>query len=417
MRPALLTMLLVCGPLAAATAQQPKAHPPQPGTVTGHVMCADTQRPARLVKVALVAVAAPAPIRDNNAKRYADVIGRSPATDFVETGLDGSFTISNVPPGAYYIIVDASGYTSPLAQFDSQDLESKDAALRQQMAKTLLKVYVRSNATINQDVALERGASVSGTVTYDDGSPASGLDVDVLQKDAAGKWKRGAATRYRAGFGHVLTDDEGHYRVTGLEPGKYLVEVDLTLSEYTTRINHPSDHPDQATVMRMQTQKYSLPLFSGSALRQSAATPISLAVAEQRAGADLDFPLSKLHSVSGQVVAKDGHVLNSGTVSLLNEDDSSEVTSAKIDPADNLFHLGFVPEGGFLLKVSGAKDITKVQVANPPGDSPRTHDEDKTVRTYGGVTQALKVQSDTQGIILTVPDSGGTNDPASAASE
>jgi len=304
MRPALLTMLLVCGPLAAATAQQPKAHPPQPGTVTGHVMCADTQRPARLVKVALVAVAAPAPTRDNNAKRYADVIGRSPATDFVETGLDGSFTISNVPPGAYYIIVDASGYTSPLAQFDSQDLESKDAAFQQQMAKTLLKVNVRSNATINQDVALERGASVSGTVTYDDGSPASGLDVDVLQKDAAGKWKRGAATRYRAGFGHVLTDDEGHYRVTGLEPGKYLVEVDLTLSEYTTRINHPSDHPDQATVMRMQTQKYSLPLFSGSALRQSAATPISLAVAEQRAGADLDFPLSKLHSVSGQLWQK-----------------------------------------------------------------------------------------------------------------
>jgi hypothetical protein len=413
-RAALLLLVISHGPLLA---QNAPGHPAQPGTVTGHVTCADTQRPARLAKVALVTAEEPPASGDKDADRRNEDIGRAPATEFVETGLDGSYTLSNVAPGSYYIIVDTPGYALPLAQFNPKDFASKDAALRQQIAKALQKVNVRSNATVIEDIALERGASVSGTVSYDDGSPASSLSVDVLQKDATGKWKRGAATRYRAGFGHVSTDEDGRYHIAGLAPGEYLVEVDLTLSEYTTRTSHAPGHPDQTSVMRMQQDKYSLPLFSGNALREAAATPIALAAAEQRTGANFEFPLSKLHSVSGQVIAKDGHVLNSATVNLLNSDDSSQMTSAKIDSADDQFHLAFVPEGSFLLKVSDAKDITKFQVANPAGEMPRTHEEEKTLRTYGGVTQALKVQNETQGIILTVPDPGATNDRTAPASE
>lgn len=69
---------------------------PQPsiggGSVTGRVVCEDTQGPARRANVFLQA-----PI-DPRARVYTPGEGFSTTTD-----LDGSFTISNVTPGAYKV--------------------------------------------------------------------------------------------------------------------------------------------------------------------------------------------------------------------------------------------------------------------------------------------------------------------------
>ena len=59
------------------------------------------------------------------------------------------------------------------------------------------------------------------------------------------------------------------------------------------------------------------------------------------------------------------------------------MTDASISFDDAAFHLEYVPEGTFTLQVSGAKDLTKVQVENPVGYTPRFHEESKTVKTYG----------------------------------
>ena len=73
------------------------------GTVTGHVVCADTQRPARLAAVRLVRVPEGGPPPKGT---HFPMGGGAPMGDAVETGLDGAYTIANVKPGDYYLVVD-----------------------------------------------------------------------------------------------------------------------------------------------------------------------------------------------------------------------------------------------------------------------------------------------------------------------
>ena len=388
--------LTVAGSLLSA--QESATRPLPTGTVTGHVFCGDTQRPARLARVALVAVPTPGGA-SAKAEQEAE-IGSSPATDYVETTLDGSFVLTNVKPGVYNLIVDKDGYLLPLAELSPSDLNSASKEEKARIAKRLQSVTVGSAQVVDREITLERGGAVAGSVTFDDGSPAGDLQIAVLTKGADGKWEKGIAQRYRSSFGRVHTDDRGHYRVTGLPPGDYLIEADLTLNEYTTTTTPAASSGEQASVMRMQRSKYSLPIFSGNVWRSQAGTAFALGSGEERSGVDLEFPLSKLHQVTGQVLAKDGHAVNSGKTTLVNADDQSKVTDTEINFEDSKFHLEFVPEGEFTLKVTGAKDVRKVQVANAPGTVPRFHDEIKTVRSFGDAHQALKVLGETTGVVL-----------------
>lgn len=404
-----LTVAVTLGMGSLAGAQQQALRREPTGTVTGHVFCTDTQRPARLAKVNLVPVPAPAAKNEALDKSGDNDFegGLKTAGESVETGLDGSFTIRDVKPGEYYLVVDKEGYMLPLAAFTAKELTGPSDEVKERMAKSLRSILVGADQTVQQEVSIERGASVSGTVTYDDGSPAGEIDIEILQMSAEGKWEAGIQKRYRSTNGFVRTDDFGHYRVTGLPPGDYVVESDLSSHEYqTTTSPMPGSTSGAMMTMKLQTMKFELPLFSGNVWRKPKAQAFSLGNGEQRSGMDLQFPLSKLHKVSGQVLAKDGHALNDGKLALLNADDQSKVTGAQIDRADSEFHLEFVPEGEFSLRVSEARDVTTVQAPNPPGMTPKFHDETRTVKTYGDAEQALLVQGDVSDVALTVPEPG-----------
>ncbi len=77
--------------------------------VSGRVFCIDTNAPARKASVVLVPVDAVEGLGTGR-KKQVDFGGNA-----VETLLDGSFTIPNVPPGVYYVMASAPGYISPLA--------------------------------------------------------------------------------------------------------------------------------------------------------------------------------------------------------------------------------------------------------------------------------------------------------------
>ena len=127
--------------------------------------------------------------------------------------------------------------------------------------------------------------------------------------------------------------------------------------------------------------------------------------AKKAANIDLSVPLSKLHSVSGSLLAKDGHTINGGNVQLLHSDDREEVSQGqRRQREDKEFHFPYVPEDDYILSVPGAKDVTQVEVENAKGVTPHTHPEDKTVRTYGAAEQPLKVQTDMTGVLVNVPE-------------
>jgi len=107
-----------------ATAQQP-ASAAGTGSVSGHVTCADTQRPARFAHVVLFGVPAevtdykkPDPDADSTAQVMAmatamKTLGKTKMVQ-VQTGTDGSYVATDVAPGDYYLFAAAPGYISPL---------------------------------------------------------------------------------------------------------------------------------------------------------------------------------------------------------------------------------------------------------------------------------------------------------------
>src|SRR5438067_1137192 len=96
------------------------------GTVSGHVYCADTQRPARLAELALVplpaAVTSPSTNKPSTPQHYK-----------VATRHDGSFLVTHVPPGDYYVSVTYPGYLTPEYRFSAGDLLQPTAEIRKQI--------------------------------------------------------------------------------------------------------------------------------------------------------------------------------------------------------------------------------------------------------------------------------------------
>ena len=375
------------------------------GTVAGRIMCSDTQRPARLAQVKLVKVPTKAELKAIDADKGSPDDAAS-AGNAVETSLDGSYVFHHVKPGTYYVVVDKAGYLIPLAQFSKKELGATDDETRAKVAKAVHAIAVDADATVNEDVVLDRGASVSGTVTYDDGTPASVIGIQLLVKDKDGKWKPTEVFRYRSFYGLSTTDDNGFYRIAGLPAGEYAIEADLSLNDHETTFGPMPGNPSTMVTMEMTKTRFSLPVYSGDVLRKTKATGYVIGRGEARAGSDLVFPLAKLHKVGGQVIANDGHAVNGGDIKLLWADDQSQMTEASVQYDDAAFHLEFVPEGEFTLKVAGAKDTTKMQVENAPGYQPRFHEESRTLKTYGDGQVPLVVVGDTSDVVLPVGDGG-----------
>jgi hypothetical protein len=394
----------------AAAAQQP-GKKPATTTVTGHVYLADTNTPARLATVMLEPAAAldndpdPHPPKDRSASLV--------YTSAVQTLLDGSFTIPKVAPGAYYVVAYKSGYLSPLSTFSEDALQHPTADDHKRIATILPRIVVEARLPASVDVRLERGSAISGTVLYDDGSPASGLPVHALVRRKDGKKETWSPLRPMpfALMADVYTDDLGRYRLTGLESREYLVRVDLNL-QHMDFASAPGESGGSSSVNNVA----SLAFYSGSATRRADATPFKLTANEERSGEDITIPIAKLHTITGEVVAEhDGHVLNQGNVKLLDPDDKSEVESSKVERADGKFHLFFVPEGNYIFHVDNAADVTYEDVPYPPGTLPPTHEEAHTIHAYGTADQPLNLHDDAPTIVLSVPEKGAPSLPKQTA--
>ncbi|SEF51555.1 hypothetical protein SAMN05421819_0263 [Bryocella elongata] len=367
------------------------------GSVTGHITCSDTQRPARVAEVRLVPVV-PTALTESERTGPTDGVAQGSQLPPVETDMSGAYTLHNVVPGDYYLRVDYIGYITPLTSFTGAQLSKPAPDVQQRMQRDLQIVRVAAHATTQADSVLQRGAAVSGSVLYDDGSPAIGLRVDLLLANEKGEYKK----EFQTGFYTPPTDDQGRFRIDAVPPGKYIVVANLSLNDHST-MSMPSPDGKGAVQMNMTRTWFSLPIYSGSVLRRRDAIVIDATAGQEIADANLTVPLSKLHPVSGSLLAPDGHTVNTGTVKLLHADDREELTSVSVRPDDQQFHFPYVPEDTYALTVSGARDTRQIEVENAKGITPPSHFEEKTVQTYGDAEQTLKVETDTMGLLVQVP--------------
>jgi hypothetical protein len=256
------------------------------------------------------------------------------------------------------------------------------------------KVDVQADQTANVDVRLDRGAAISGTVRFDDGSPASGVRVMVLHK-SKDKWVGSQFAGIIVGGNLDNTDDLGRYRISGLRDREYLVEVMLNRVDMLTADPH-------STGLR-GVQRSSFMIYSGDTAHIHDAVPFKLGAGEEHTGEDITIPLSKFHAISGVVTAAiDGHTINHAFIQITNTDDKETIASGQVS-SDGTFRIDCVPEGSYLLRVIDASD-TQSQDISVGGEHHITLSDSKTIHQYGKLEQPIKVEGDIPNLVLSVPD-------------
>jgi hypothetical protein len=370
---------------------QPSAPAAAGGTVTGHVTCGDTQRPARFATVVLYGV--PAEITPEAKPgaapdaRDADMKKANDALTMVQTrtDVDGSFVVSGVAPGDYYVFASVPGYLTPSNIVRAAYEGGADLT---KLIPGVPVVHVASERHAEANLAVERGAAVSGTAMWDDGSPAVRVIVSVVA--AKGKKKELPPQFGMLGFNNMewfaVSDDLGHFRIVGLMPGEYLVAGSLeTRSRFAM----------QNGMMNFKgTVDSPLTVFAPAAFHKADAEAITLHAGEERGDVEMTINLAGMHSVSGRVASmEDHHGINAGSVKLEDAQDKEFSRSTTID-ANGEFSVTFVPPGTYNLLVTNARDT------EPSKEKPKEMIQalDTTVRSYQDGKQTVVVtDSDVMG--------------------
>jgi len=353
---ALAGQCLYAGAQPPGPGAQAQPQPGSTGTVTGTVLAQDTQRPVRLAQVSLQSVAAAQPDgqpagdgpqaggRVGSGNGFGGGFGGSQG----RTEADGSFTLENVAPGDYYVTAGAPGFIPLRSQLLAQVAAGADPAA---LLAAVPVVHVAAGSTSSVTVTLERGASVTGRLQWEDGSPASGIYVSVLPSSGSGS---SVATqslpaqlqflRSPGGANQAQTDDRGVFRLSGLATGDYVVEATIqTFSQFGGQFGG-----------RGQQVFSPVRVYAPGVFRRSAAKPVSLRAGEERGDVRIVLDLRGLKTVAGHAGSTDpGSSVASGRVSLVDTGDATLQMQGSID-AHGDFTVRYVPPGNYTLTVSGA---------------------------------------------------------------
>lgn len=321
------------------------------GQVSGRVILGDTQQPARFAQVVLI----PAESVQTDGRPGGGFRGFA-AGGNGRTDLEGQFTISGVAAGDYFVGGQVPGYVSETTLLQARAADGADA---QALLGSLPVAHVTAAGFATVNLALTRGATIAGRIQWDDGSPASGVQV-YAQKVTAGTSATAAVNQAGGrgpnfgGLGFAggtisLTDDRGAFRVSGLAPATYVVRVGVQAPMAPAAGAAPSNF----------TRTQMLFLYAPGKLRRADAQTFTLREGEERGDVQMVLDLHALHTVSGRVSAASGPEPQSGSVRLVDPSDPT-LNRIGVIGTDGTFTLMYVPSGSYTMTVSGAS-------SNPAG--------------------------------------------------
>lgn len=371
--------------LALAVAGAPalgQVSKPGTSTVTGQVTCEDTQRPARFANVMLYEVPSSlAPLQitaATDAKARAAIIREMNSHTLmqVQTGIDGSFAAQDVPPGDYYVLASVAGYVQPRYLLQAA-YDAGEDVLRGVIGVPVIHVSADHLAEVG--ITVSRGAAIEGHLVWDDGTPVNGAYVEAEPTTKDHKNLPQQLSMINMGLGNViaLTDDRGHYRISGLPPGEYRVRATLQTNSHFTMMNGRAGGASMAGD--------SLLVYAPDAFRRKDAKPVKLIAGEEHGDEDITFNISGTHTVSGRVTsAEDHHAIKAAWVQLRDETDMTFARGTRVDEDGN-FSVTFVPPGTYALNVGGADIVSETDEKNPGMV------QQKVVRNYKGAKQQVIV--------------------------
>lgn len=297
-----------------------------------------------------------------------------PESPRVMTDAEGRFVFVNVPAGKYSFQAQKTGYLrglygarSPMDQ--GRDLDLTDGQLATDLTLPIWKY-----------------AALGGAVTDEAGEPVVGVSVRAFRKLVTF-----GEIRYTPSFrGTVgMTDDRGMYRLSGLDPGEYIVAIPSTMATFPAEvmpsltsggdiqsdafraiselspIGSPRNQQVGESVIMTGNSAiippapqddvvavYRTTLFP-AATKLGDATSFTMRPGEERSGVDITMRPVRTARVSGRIVSPEGPV-GPTAVRLMPAGDAPlsvgtgfDVATALSDPAGRFTLLG-VPEGQYV---------------------------------------------------------------------
>lgn len=344
----------VTPPRDAAPASQQK---PAVGTaeISGGVTMASSAQPARKVQVRLSS----AELRG----------GRTAVTDD-----QGSFLFTALPAGRYTLTASKPGHVSVTYG-------------QRRPGRAGTPIQLADGQKFRADLQIPKGSVITGTVLDENGEPAPQTQVRVMRVVVQN------GRRTLQGSNGSSTDDRGIYRAFGLLPGEYVVcatprnnvfrDFDRAVVELDAlrRELAVSEAAQAAAISsRISALRDEMPAEEGSApgyapicypgAAASAATPVTLGVAEERPGIDFQLQLVRLARVEGTVINSTGADLRGINV-MLSDAQSGGLSMGNINTrADESgrFRLMNVPPGQYRLTARATIPPPRPQSTQaPPG--------------------------------------------------
>jgi hypothetical protein len=411
-----ITLLLVASYSMASGAQDTAStkEAAKTGAVTGRVAYSDTKTPARLAQVMLLKVA---PAKSQTEEKGATKVNLgllgAGLNGLTQTGLDGRFEMPNVPVGEYIVLAQQNGAINPLSRMDLEELNGiklgqiTEAQIKDNL-RNLTVVTVDAGKTADVAIGLTHGASISGILSYDDGSPAVGAQVHLLSKTKKGSFEEPNLSSMggASGIGTILgngTDDGGHFHIAGLAAGSYALRASLPLSALKNlgknmkgmiAINTVSSDEDMVSSAALLAN--GLSVYNGNVFFKKDLKPIELGEGEQLTGADMTFPVDGMHSVQVHVEeSATGHAVDVAQVLLLDADGKDALRLGYVDEQGDCT-FDYVPEGNYTLRVVNAMDTSHVGKILSDDYDPK-----KAIH-YGKAETKVQVSGDVSGIVLRV---------------
>jgi len=332
-------LALTLTPLSALTQTPPAPTPKAPtGSITGHILCEDTNTPARFATV----ISIPIPVTDASGKTTSPKLHSG---SMVRTGLQGEYTINGLEPGDYLVVADLAGYIPPLAGLGGFELHQDKSKTITKLLTEFTPIHVVAGQTSKSDFALHRGGTIHGHVTYDDGSPAPVTMVSVEVKADDGKFRMLDYLNLRE---TDKTDTDGNYQIAGLPEGKYLVTAWVHVC---CNLDNPfaeeDDHISDDSWLGNELQ-----IFPPSTLHKKAAELYEIKPGEQQQ-VDITIPLDGLHAISGTAMfPPQAWAKFNGEITAKLADDPDFGRSAFLLP-DGTFHFNYMPSGKYTLTLRG----------------------------------------------------------------
>ena len=238
----------------------------------------------------------------------------------------GAFTFSPVPGGAYLVSASRRGFAP--VQYGQKRWKGSG-----------FPVFVEENSSATLVIRMPRFAAIQGTVLDDNEIGLPEHDVAVYRN-----------TRPPQQITRVKTDDRGMFRLSGLEPGAYLVR----------------------TLAKKDEEEAYLPTFYRDTAAVEEAYAVTLDLDREVEKIDIHPALGKLYTVSGQATST-----NFSTVTLTLVSDMGSET-AETD-SSGAFQFNPMPPGQYELYAQAVNN-TRVRMGPEAAYVPVALDRDRDMR-------------------------------------